>query len=112
MAMRSKGATGIRAVIGPCIKQKSYEVGADMRDAVLARDPVHARFFVPGQTAGKWRFDLAGYCAARLERVEIPAECLPNDTCAEARKVLLATAAARWPGEAVLGHQISAIRTL
>ena len=54
-----------RAAIGPCIRQPSYEVRADLRDAVLAHDPAHARFFADGRP-GHWQFDLAGYCAARL----------------------------------------------
>jgi len=111
MAMRSKGATGIHAVIGPCIKQQSYEVGADMRDAVLQRDSSHERFFAPGNTEGKWQFDLAGYCVARLTRVDIPATFLPNDTCAEAQK-FFSHRRRTQRGETALGHQISVIRTI
>ena len=58
----------ITAAIGPCIRQASYEVGADLRDAVLAHDPAQRRFFAAGRRHGAWQFDLAGYCAARLPR--------------------------------------------
>jgi copper oxidase (laccase) domain-containing protein len=110
MAMRSKGATGIRAVIGPCIQPQSYEVGPDLRDAVLTRNAAHARFFGPGNSPGKWQFDLPGYCAARLGGVDIPANTLPEDTCAEARK-FFSHRRRTLRGEPGLGHQISVIRT-
>jgi YfiH family protein len=42
-AMAALGATRITAVVGPCIRQPSYEVAADLRDAVLAREPCAAR---------------------------------------------------------------------
>ena len=40
-AMARLGATPASTVaaIGPCIRQPSYEVGADLRDAVLAHEP-------------------------------------------------------------------------
>ena len=37
----------IAAAIGPCIRQASYEVAADMRDAVLLQDHANDRFFAP-----------------------------------------------------------------
>jgi len=109
MAMRAKGALGVRAVIGPCIQQTSYEVGADMREAVLARNAAHEAFFVPGKSPDKWQFDLPAYCAARLAKIDLPVTILARDTLAEEqnyfsyrRRVLL--------GQAANGHQISAIR--
>jgi YfiH family protein len=59
-------ADRIAAAVGPCIGQASYEVAADLRDAVLARTQADARFFSEGEREARWRFDLAGYCAARL----------------------------------------------
>jgi YfiH family protein len=111
MAMRSKGATGIRAVIGPCIQQPSYEVGADLRDTVLQRNATHERFFAIGKSAGKWQFDLPGYCMARLASVDIPVTALPHDTCAEEDK-FFSHRRRTLRGETALGHQISVIRTV
>ena len=37
----------IRAAIGPCIAQPSYEVGPDLQAAVLAEDPGSAGLFLP-----------------------------------------------------------------
>jgi YfiH family protein len=67
-AMEALGAKRerIAAAVGPCIGQDSYEVAADLRDAVLAHDAADARFFAGGRRPERWQFDLAGYCAHRL----------------------------------------------
>jgi YfiH family protein len=109
-AMRAKGAGGIRAAIGPCIHQESYEVGADLRDAVLARDAGDARFFVEGVAPEKWQFDLPGYCAARLQAVGVDTEILPHDTCG-AETEFFSHRRRTVRGEAAIGHQISVIRS-
>jgi YfiH family protein len=109
MAMRAKGALGVRAVIGPCIQQNSYEVGADMREAVLVRDPAHEAFFLPGKSADKWQFDLPAYCAARLAKIDLPVTILARDTCAEDQK-FFSYRRRVLRGDAANGHQISAIR--
>ena len=43
----------------------SYEVAADLRDAVLAGPLPGAPFLRDGRP-DRWHFDLAGYCTARL----------------------------------------------
>ncbi len=67
-AMVALGAepSRVSAAIGPCIGQASYEIAADLRDAVLARDHGDVRFFSDGVRPERWQFDLGGYCAARL----------------------------------------------
>jgi polyphenol oxidase len=98
----------ILAAVGPCIRQPSYEVAADLRDAVLARAAGDARFFAPGVREGRWQFDLAGYCAARLAGAGVAAEVTPHDTLARHddffshRRNTLA-------GGGPIGHQLSAI---
>ena len=52
--------------IGPCIAQRSYEVGADLRDAVLAQRSRRTIASSRRAAGGRWQFDLSGYCAARL----------------------------------------------
>jgi polyphenol oxidase len=61
----------IRAVLGPMIRQRNYEVGPDLIARFAAEDPANARFFVPAARAGHALFDLAGYIAARLGRAGI-----------------------------------------
>ena len=85
-AMLAKGANlaAIRCVIGPCIAQPSYEVGADYADTFAAADPDSPPFFAPGAVADKRMFDLAGYCLMRLKRAGVT-HCAASghDTCAD-----------------------------
>ena len=110
-AMAALGARRGRmvAAIGPCIAQASYEVGADLRDAVLAGHPDHARFFADGALPGRWQFDLAGYCAAKLAAAGVGlVECIGTDTCADEARFFSHRRRTRR-GEAPGGHQISII---
>jgi YfiH family protein len=107
--MRAKGAGGISAAIGPCIHQESYEVGADLRDAVLARSSADTRFFIAGIAPEKFQFDLPGYCAARLQAINVKATILPHDTFADEQNFFSHRRRTKR-GEAAIGHQISVIR--
>jgi YfiH family protein len=99
----------IAAAIGPCIGQASYEVGMDLRDAVLARDPGHQRFFVPGRRELRWQFDLPGYCAARLSAAGIGSvTVLDADTAADETR-FFSYRRRTLAGGGPIGHQISII---
>lgn len=50
----------IRAVIGPTISQRAYEVGPEFMDAFLAEDPAYDRFFAAGR-GDRVQFDLPGF---------------------------------------------------
>jgi copper oxidase (laccase) domain-containing protein len=63
-------AETITAMIGPCIAQKSYEVSVGFEKPFLDNDEEAERFFMSGQV-GKLHFDLAGYCAFRLQKAGI-----------------------------------------
>ena len=106
-AMLSLGARHITAVVGPCIAQPSYEVGADLRDAVLARDPADAGFFIDGRP-GRWQFDLPGYCVARLRAAGADAHAVGDDTQAEPDR-FFSHRRRTLNGEGSIGHQLSAI---
>jgi hypothetical protein len=110
-AMERLGATrkSIAAAIGPCIAQPSYEVGADLRDAVLARDAGDARFFADGAREARWQFDLPGYCLARLRAAGIAdAVALAEDTLANGEKYF-SHRRSTLAGGGPIGHQLSAI---
>ena len=68
--MREMGAGEITALIGPTIRQPSYQVGADMREACLAsvapgiRDAA-ASCFIDDED-GRFRFDLPGLVQHQL----------------------------------------------
>jgi polyphenol oxidase len=110
-AMARLGAETGRVVagIGPCIGQASYEVAADLRDAVLARDAVDAVFFADGASPDRWQFDLRGYCASRLRaagvcRIDVSAVDTLID---EAR--FFSHRRRTLGGGGPIGHQISVI---
>ena len=59
----------IEAVIGPAIQQPNYQVGDDLRHAVLAAHDDADVFFDPDQDMdGKYRFDLPGFVQLRLRK--------------------------------------------
>lgn len=72
-AMRALGAQDIRAVIGPTISQRAYEVGEDFMDDFLLEDPEHARFFSGGPN-GRPMFDLPSFGLSRLRGAGVEAE--------------------------------------
>ncbi len=110
-AMEGLGARRARiaTLVGPCIGQASYEVGADLRDEVLARDAADARFFAPGRREDRWQFDLAGYCVARLAAAGAgQARALMVDTLAEEDR-FFSHRRQTLAGGGPIGHQLSAI---
>lgn len=66
-AMEALGARreNIRAVIGPTISQRAYEVGSEFYDTFRAQDDSAARFFASGP-GDRMLFDLPGYGLHRL----------------------------------------------
>jgi YfiH family protein len=110
-AMEALGAARprIRAAVGPCIHQPSYEVAADLRDTVLAGDPVDEAFFAAGAREDRWQFDLPGYVAARLARAGLAAVATsPADTLAEEAR-FFSHRRNTLSGGGPIGHQLSAI---
>ncbi|HYM73387.1 MAG TPA: peptidoglycan editing factor PgeF [Stellaceae bacterium] len=74
----------IRAGIGPCIAQASYEVGPEFPSRFAEIDADSGAFFVPALREGHFRFDLPGYIGHRLARLGLGAvERAPHDTVTE-----------------------------
>lgn len=72
------------AAIGPCIAQRSYEVGPEFPAPFLEDDPVNGDFFAPARQPGKLLFDLSGYIVRRLGNAGVGMiQRCPNDTVAE-----------------------------
>jgi YfiH family protein len=100
----------VRAAVGPCIGQDSYEVGADLRSEVLARNPAYASFFADGRREDRWQFDLAGYCAARLAAAGAGHVAVTgHDTLADEARFFSHRRRTLAQGGPI-GHQISVIR--
>jgi len=110
-AMAALGARAgrIRAGIGPCIAQPSYEVGPDFHQAFAAADPGNGRFFRRATRCGHFLFDLPGYIAHRLSRLGLAAvERAPHDTAAE-EELFFSYRRACLRGEADYGRGLAAI---
>jgi YfiH family protein len=98
----------ITAAVGPCIAQPSYEVGREFYDAFVLDDTAHDRFFAPG-AGEKLRFDLKGFCAARLAASGVTrTDILPHDTYADER-LFYSNRRAVHRGEGDYGRLLSAI---
>ncbi len=69
-AMAKLGAepSRIRAALGPCIAQASYEVGPEFVAAFANADADSGGFFVDSRQVGRSMFDLHGYIGARAAR--------------------------------------------
>jgi YfiH family protein len=71
-AMVKLGATRdkIKAVIGPSISQRAYEVGPEFFEQFYHEDPSNARFFANGAN-DRYMFDLPGFGLSRLRQAGI-----------------------------------------
>ena len=106
-AMEELGAdrARIRAAIGPCIAQGSYEVDGPFREQFGEDD---ARYFATGQ-AGRWQFNLPAYVAARLTAAGVPnVDDLTLDTYANDGR-FYSYRRATHRGEPTGGRQVSMI---
>lgn len=109
-AMDGLGArrTRIRAAIGPCIAQISYQVGVEFRDRFLAAESTNAAYF-ENDDEGRYRFDLPGYVSERLKRAGIAGvDWVGHDTCADDAR-LFSYRRSTQTGEADFGRGLSAI---
>jgi YfiH family protein len=114
-AMARLGADPKRIVagIGPCIAQRSYEVGSEFPAPFLAADPAHDTLFAPCAAAAargetKYLFDLRGFVGAQLGKAGIAQVYdLPHDTCREERFFSYRRACQR--GERDYGRAVSVI---
>lgn len=81
-AMRDLGATAIRAVIGPTISQRNYEVGPEFMEDFILEDPAFSRFFSGGPN-GRPLFDLPSFGLSRLRAADVEAEWSRHCTYAD-----------------------------
>ncbi len=110
-AMEALGARPARmvAVVGPCISQASYEVGADFQERFEHHDPGSGRFFGPGWSDDKRLFDLPAFVLWRLEQAGVgEAAWTGEDTRTDAAR-FFSNRRAFLNGEPDFGRQMSAI---
>ncbi|MEP2715302.1 peptidoglycan editing factor PgeF [Pseudophaeobacter sp.] len=109
-AMEDLGAdrAKTRAVIGPSISQRAYEVGPEFYEDFLQQNPDHARFFTTGKE-GRYQFDLPGLGLHRLRQAGIAqAEWTGHCTYADA-DLFYSYRRTTHAGEADYGRLISCI---
>ncbi|MFD1797672.1 peptidoglycan editing factor PgeF [Paracoccus aurantiacus] len=80
--MRGLGAQDIKAVIGPTISQRAYEVSWDFMETFTADDPDHERFFSGGPN-DRPMFDLPGFGLMRLREAGVDAAWIGHCTYAD-----------------------------
>ena len=98
-----------RAVIGPTISQRAYEVGQEFFDSFRDDDPASVRFFANG-APGKYHFDLPGSGLARLRAAGIgQAEWTGHCTYSDAGR-FFSYRRSTHAGEQDYGRLISVIR--
>jgi YfiH family protein len=110
-AMERLGASrpAIRAVIGPTISQRAYEVGPEFLDRFRDDDPASLRFFANGR-GDRYLFDLPGYSLARLRRAGLgQAEWTRHCTYGDPER-FYSYRRSQHRSEADYGRLISAIR--
>ena len=96
-------------MLGPCIRQNSYEVGAEFLTAFRASDHANERFFRPGENPGKSLFDLGGYIRHRLKALDLATvEDLDLDTYSDETR-FFSYRRATHRNEADYGRLIAAI---
>jgi polyphenol oxidase len=109
-AMEKIGArrADIRAVLGPSISQRNYEVGPEFVSAFLAKDSGFKRFFIPSQRPDHSMFDLRAFTLRKLEQAGVACAMTRDCTYADEEN-FYSYRRATHRKEADYGRQLSAI---
>lgn len=110
-AMEELGARAARivAVVGPCIAQASYEVGAEFVERFVEMDPELQRFFGPSYKPGHAHFNLAAFVAHLATVAGVGAVTIEgSDTCTQEDR-FFSYRRATLRKESDYGRQLSAI---
>ncbi len=106
--MRAHGAKNIRAIIGPCISQSAYEVGAEFIARFEADYAQDVDLFIASQKDGHFMFDLPAFVQRQAARADIEAEILGPCTYGDETR-FFSYRRTTHRREADYGRQISAI---
>lgn len=107
-AMNDLGASRIRAVVGPCISQRAYEVSEEFMEEFLTEEPGWHRFFAGGPN-GRPMFDLPSFGLTRLREAGVEAEWTRHCTYSDPDRFYSYRRSTHL-NEADYGRLISAIR--
>ncbi|MBB42300.1 MAG: polyphenol oxidase [Rhodospirillaceae bacterium] len=98
----------IIAIIGPCIGQKSYEVGSEFFDMFFARNNRNSRFFKCGPN-NRYSFDLSGFILEKLRDSGVTSiDVISADTFTDKNR-FFSYRRSKLNGENDYGRMISAI---
>lgn len=107
--MKKLGANNIKAIVGPMIQQKSYEVSSEFIDDFLSEDLANKIFFINGEKPDKYLFDLPSYVEKKLAEAGIAkVENLKINTYSEEEK-FFSFRRSFHRGENDCGRNVSAI---
>jgi len=109
-AMEEIGADrqAIHATVGPCISQKSYEVGEEFLEDFIAEEMAFTTYFAQGE-GGRYQFDLPRFCLHKLRAEQIgQANWTGHCTYSDANR-FYSYRRMTHIGEADYGRQISVI---
>ncbi|MEM8539778.1 MAG: peptidoglycan editing factor PgeF [Pseudomonadota bacterium] len=76
----------ITAVLGPCISQKNYEVGAEFKERFRSHDESYKRFFVKALKPNHYQFDLHRFILFRLTEAGVQAHRTGQCTYADEKR--------------------------
>lgn len=108
-AMTALGAdrARIRAVIGPTISQRAYEVGPEFMEEFVAEDEENERFFAGG-AGDRVHFDLPSYLLSRLRAAGVSATWTGHCTFSDPAR-FFSYRRSRKAGEPDYGRLVAAI---
>jgi len=105
--MRKLGATNIKAAIGHCLLEQSFEVQQDFIDIFFAQNPDNAKFF--RQINGQTHFNNIAYVTEKLNRLGITdIDVIAQDTLTQPDK-FFSYRHSRKNNHPDYGRQVSAI---
>ncbi|HCK84735.1 MAG TPA: peptidoglycan editing factor PgeF [Hyphomonadaceae bacterium] len=99
----------IRAAVGPCISQASYEVGPEFEARFVDTEAANKAYFVRSPRMGHWQFDLPGYVTARLKATGIGAVEALKVCTYEHNEAYFSFRRTTHRGETDYGRNVSAI---
>lgn len=69
--MREKGAVDLKALMGPSIQQKSYEIDKNYYESFINENDEYNKFFIPSEKEGHYMFDLPAFVYLKLQEAGV-----------------------------------------
>ena len=101
--------SSIKAAIGPCLAQESFEVSSDFKKAFLEEESDNCAFFIEGQKSEKYMFDLRGYCHSKLKGLGVQQVFVSEDNTYLAEDQYFSYRRTTHRSEPDYGRQISVV---